>query len=38
MQQEYDGIISPKDSISKTSLKRRLDAENLIRGIRNIGH
>ena len=28
----------PKDSISKTSLKRRLDAKDLIRGIKNIGH
>ena len=27
----------PRDSISETSLKRRLDAEDLIEGIRDIG-
>ena len=31
-------MISPKDSISKTSLKRRLDAEDLIKGIRDIDY
>ena len=31
-------MISPRDSISETSLKRRLDAKNLIKNIRDIGH
>ena len=31
-------MISPKNSISETSLKRRLDAEDLTKGIRDIGY
>ena len=31
-------MISPKDSISETSLKRRLDAKDLTGGIRDIDH
>ena len=38
MQQEYNGMILPKNSISKTSFKQHLDVEDLIRGIRDISH
>ena len=31
-------MISPKDNISETNFKRRLDAEDLIGGIRDIGY
>ena len=31
-------MISPKDSINKTSLKRHLNAENLTKNIRDIGY
>ena len=37
-QREQDNIISPSDSIVDTIRVRRLDAEDFIGGIRNIGY